>query len=172
MHFKDINPMITIYKTRLTINNKSNDIISRLIWKTKLVDSLLFAKTSSYESNTIRPFVGQLDEKKEILCVKRVRPLFLNIYSPQVTAQIDQNSILSENCLILKFKLGIYTTIFFAALLFSFLLGLFMIMEQSNIESVIEYFIIAFFISAILYGITIFEIRATRNKIDEIINSV
>jgi hypothetical protein len=159
--------MMTIYKTRLDIKIKSDEFYSRLIWKTKLVTSIIFAKTSSFESDTIRPFVGELDEKNGILKISRIRPLLLNFYVPQIIVQIENKSTESKNYVFLRFKLGIYTTIVFVIFSMLLLTPLINLIKEPHLESMINYLTAILLISVIIYGIIFFEVNTTMKKIEE-----
>jgi hypothetical protein len=162
--------MITIYKSILSFENKPENYISRLIWKTKLVESLIFSKTTTFESNTIRPLIGELNEKEGTLSLTRVRPLRHHFF-PKIIVDIENNRIEENNSLTLKFKLGIMTTLFTIFPIWVLVKITLELINEFNLELLTSFTMWFIFVVGGFIFLTLFEIRKIKKIIFEIITT-
>jgi len=161
--------MITIYKSYVIVKSKSEDFMSRLIWKTKLVESLLFAKTNTIESDTGRPFIGQLNENKGLLWLTRNRTP-IQLLLPKIIVRISINKVEPDNSITLKFKPGILTTIFYFWLIWGTIQASLLVFREFDFDSLLGYLIWIIGVVAGTIFLTISEISKVKRQINDILN--
>lgn len=161
--------MITIYKTKLRLRNNSIDIISRLLWKTNLEESSIFLSTRSLYANTLKPFIGNLNERKNKLYLARNRST-IKSFLPKVIVSLDTKENNTDKILYLSFSFGLYTTLFYLFLLWSTYVLTLETLKNLTLDTIISFLIwITIFVGGTLF-FTILEINKTKKLIDETIN--
>jgi hypothetical protein len=120
------------FKT-ITINTtkKKDEIISQLSWKTNEVNSLWFAKTNSFFSDTNHPLIGKIDAENRQFKITRLRP-FVQSFLPQVFVKGEITDTNKESVLILKFQPGFFTTLFLLFLIWGMTVVIYQILNSDT----------------------------------------
>jgi hypothetical protein len=109
--------LISFKTITVNTNRQPDELLSLLTWKIHQVDNLLLAKTNSFTANTTRPLIGTVDNNKRQFNLTRLRPL-LQIYMPQLLVKGQITRIEDTTTLILKYRLGLFTTAVFLFLIY------------------------------------------------------
>ena len=121
-------PMIPFGYSTLTSEKDYEDLISRIEWKVEKRRNLLFPKSNSLKSETGKPLVGKVDEK---IVVTRVRPFYATLF-PQIFAGISIDNTLTERRIIIKYQMGVWTSLFFIQIILTTILILYNLVFSTN----------------------------------------
>ena len=127
--------MIPFGNSKLTSEKKHEDLKSRLFWQIENRKSLIFPKSNSINSNTKKPLVGKINDE---ITVTRVRP-FYAIMFPQIFAKVQIDDTLTERRISIKYRMGLWTSLFFIQIILSTIIILYSLFFSTNdIDSILD----------------------------------
>ena len=163
--------MINLKTLTVETEMGTEEVLSKLTWKTHQVNNLLFTQSNTLTANTNRPLIGRVDNIDNKFNLTRLRPFLQILYIPKliVKGQIEKSG--NKTNLVLEYRPGFLTTVFLVFLVYTVLQLIWQIFSSQNLQEIITWDGIRTLIilPAVVVLLIIWEYKKTTRTIFEIV---